>query len=496
MQFRVGLVSLLFFVIAAVATWFVTPAQPQRVLTASAATDRRFVALLPGTRWAVTARVEWTDSGPMRRVAPIRLYDLEAGKESFELIASGELMNFRVGLSPDETLLAISIGDGVATLEVWDLKSGKHLASLPQLCSGWAGRMPDRARWWFSADSRHLAYESLAALENRETATLHVWHRADNQDGPLAPHSDRAAFSPDSRRIAAVVFAAADGKMSPAHVGIFDLTTGEETARLPLEEFQEMILCLAWTPDCRRIAVADRAEAPETTRIIAWNLNDGTTEPLLPPNAFAKEVLLRQFHEMRFSPDGRYLWMSGVPWNSVPTIWDLSTEPPERMGYSHDTDRRLMDRPFAVAGKGPTTQRLWRPGSEIEQAPVLVESQLVIHSVSINPPDELASIAHFNGKSTILDFWETKTGRKVSTFADKAFVGFSANGARFYTLPPFDPTPGEQEVLGEMQARTMEEWDVVPGPPWRWLSLLWTVEGVVAMLAARLLLRKKSPTEL
>ncbi len=492
--------GLLLFLIVSAVTWFVIPAQPRRVLTASIEPDRRFVALFPGSGRALTARREKNNDKDSRLSGPFRLYDLKSGKETVDVIDAGdannasEFPNFKTSLSPGGSLLGISLGFGKTMLQVCDLASGKRLASLPQFYAGYGDV---RAFSWFSPDSQHLAYVSLIGsadqVEN-DTKTgfvsaptpLRVWHRANDRDEVLIADTLGAppAFSPDSRRIAAIVMAA--DHHSYSHVGVFDLSTGQEVARLSLEKFQKFVLCLSWMPDGKHLVLADRTgNDPTTTRITSWDIDAGTTQVLLSRDALPKsrENFVQDIQEMRFSSDGRYIWLREVLMgNSV--IWDLDSSPPKRVGYSRESGFHLSpERPCAVVGESPVTQRLWQAGTAVEQAPILVKSELVIHSVSQNNQGDLVSIAHFDGKATILDFWETKSGRKVSSYVNKTFGGFSEDGERFYVWPPFGQTPGETIVLGQPQARSIEEWGVVPGSPWHLLVIAWCIEGALIVFA-------------
>ncbi len=490
--------GLLLFLIVSAVTWFVIPAQPRRVLTASIEPDRRFVAIFPGTERALTARREKINNTDFRLTGPCRLYDLASGKETVDVIDAsaatnaGKLANFKTSRSPDGSLLGISLGFDTTVLQVCDLASGKREASLPQFYAGWGDV---RAHSWFSPDSQHLAYVRVENDAKPAHSRLRVWHRANDRDEVLIadPLGAPPAFSPDSRRIAAVVMAA--DHHSYSHVGIFDLSTGQEVARLSLEKFQNFVLCLSWMPDGKHLVLADRTGYEyETTRITSWDIDAGTTQVLLSRDALpdSRENFVQDIQEMRFSSNARYIWLREVLMgNSV--IWDLDSSPPKRVGYSRESEFRLSpERPFAVVGESPVTQRLWRSGTAVEQAPVLVKSKLVIHSVSQNNQGDLVSIAHFDGKATILDFWETKSGRKLSSYVNKTFGGFSEDGERFYVWPPFGQTPGETEVLGQPQARSIEEWDVVPGSPWHLLVIAWCIEGVLIAFACRLLSRRLS----
>lgn len=304
-------------------TWIVVPAQPRRVLTASIEPDRRFVALIAGSGRAVTARREKINDQDFRLTAPFRLYDLASGTETLDVIdvgdatSAGELSNFRTRLSADGSLLGVSLGFGKTVLHVCDLASGKRLAALPQFYAGWGEAT---AHAWFSPDSQHLAYQSLAGSSSqvlndaktryvRAPTPLRVWHRAQGRDELLAADAGSVAFSPDSRRIAAFVMAA-DRQMSSSHVGVFDLSTGQEVARLALKKFYDDVLCFAWMPDGKHLVIADRtAEEPRTTRIIritSWDIDAETTQVLLSPDALSlPEGSVQDLQEVRFSSDGR-----------------------------------------------------------------------------------------------------------------------------------------------------------------------------------------------
>lgn len=512
------LIGIVVFVVMAVATWFVVPPQPvriepARVLSPSREPNRRFIAMLPGGRWALTARIEdRKDTTGHYQNTPIRLYDLSAGRETLEVVselvsgddAVGEVQQLRTVLSPDGTLLTVSLDDRTPTtpLYVWDLTSGKRLAILPVVTS-WS--VTDSDVSWYSPDSQFLAYCSTERLPN-EIGDVRVWNRAENGHGAQVPRGDDpVAISPDSKRIVVEVWKEEDD--SPSHLGIYDLRTGMEEARLPIDR---EVASLTWTPDGRYVAIADLPDTGlvsndyATIRVTQWNIETGTRDVLLT----AKEQLNAAIVGMQFSANGRYLALSTV-WHGS-SVWDTASTPPVLIG---NTPRNLQpefsaERQVVIIGephsppklRPSSTLRLWRLGTPIEQATVLLKDESNINNVEFISKGDRIAISYFSRErdTGIVQIWETATGLMSSTFSDVSWAGsstspafearwFAADGNSFFDCPR---SAGQGVHFAPWDAASVQQWDVVDGPSWKWLVGLWIAEAGLTALGAFLIRRR------
>jgi hypothetical protein len=174
-----------------------------------------------------------------------------------------------------------------------------------------------------------------------------------------------------------------------------------------------------------------------------------------------------------FSYDGRYLFLHDRLVGAS-EVWAIDVNPPTRVGYSRAEEfSPTSEKPLAVVGENPVRQRLWKLDTPLDQAPIMLDSELVIQSIQFNSTRSLVSISHFSKENRwILDIWDTTSLNRVSRFNLKGhFSGFSKSEK---TL--FEVSPGESSL-------SLNEWDVIPAPPWRWVIPAWFVEaGLVAWL--------------
>jgi drug/metabolite transporter superfamily protein YnfA len=458
----------LLFLVVAIATLFVIPSQPCRMLKASRESNRMFVRILPGGRWALTARLkkEEDDSGNInfKHLAPMRLYDLQYGKETQDLISSGEMWSTSLAkLSPDGKLLAISIRDNSfsSPLYLWDLESLKLLATLPRNTSTITEQ--DRDICCFSPDGRFVAY--LSATYQNEIAEngyrkisekwhLRLWNKDKGSEVEIDPVSRMSlvTFSPDSKQIA-------------VGLSIYSTSDGSMQSTLKLQAPWASPVVSQWTPNGKNLALlAPTYDHQKPTRIDVTFWNPSTSE--------TRQMVLTPDHNLRldsanFSHDGRYLFLKSSSWSSE--IWALDIDPPTRIGYSRAEDfSPTAEKPFAVVGENPVRARLWKLDTPLEKAPVMLESELVYYSTHFNSDHSLTSISNWNSEFKVLDLWDTSSLKRISRFSlTGGFAGFSNTGKTFFEAPP----PGATSALNE--------WDVSPAPPWKWLIPVWFVEAAL-----------------
>jgi hypothetical protein len=470
-------VGTLVFIVVAISTWFLTPLQPRRVLHASDEPDRVFVRVLPGGRWALTASVKRDEDNfgriNIKNFAPIRLYDLSGGRELQNLISNGEMWSYSLAkLSPDGKLLAVSIQDEFpsASLHIWDLESMKLLATLPRHTSSVMESDGDICR--FSPDGRFVAYPT--STRNVETAEngqvkvaerchLRIWNKDDGIDVEVGPFSSMGlvAFSPDSKHIA-------------VGVSIFNTSDGSHQSTLELPTPYAGPVASQWTPNGESLVlVAPNYDSfnqkPSRIDLTFWNSSTDDTRQI----ALAADASLR-LDSANLSHDGRYLFLQDRTFGAS-EIWAIHMAPPTRVGFSRAEDfGPTPEKPFVVVGENPVTQRLWRIDTPLDQAPVMLESELVIQSIQFNSTRSHVSISHFSNveKKWIVDIWDTTLLKRASRLQlTGRFSGFSNSGNTFFEIPLVE------------SSSYLNEWDVNPSPPWRWLIPFWFAEaGLVVWL--------------
>jgi WD40 repeat protein/serine/threonine protein kinase len=226
----------------------------------------------------------------------VRLWDLTTGQELRSLDSPQD--NFSAlafARNGREVYTASSEG----MLRVWDKQSGKQIRSI---------RTGLSAQPTFSSDGR-------LALFSPFGKGLFIWDMEKGRPIQHIPGLDLAqgyVCSPD-RRLAA-------GFSQGAHDKAFqllDLLSGRERFQFP--EHPDTIICAAFSPDGRRVAMGarERAARPITGLLRVWETKTGKA---------VKHVdnLERPVTALAFSPDGRRLF--GAVEDSIRT-WDLEGSP-------------------------------------------------------------------------------------------------------------------------------------------------------------------------
>ena len=220
----------------------IAAAATDRLIHLIDAKDGEDRAQLAGHRWypwtlAFAARGDLLYSSGWDPV--IRRWDVAARKQLPP--PAGILGTSVVAASPDGRTLAYE--DDSGTIRLVDARGGAELGTL-SLAGSWYTRLA------FSADGRQLA----GGGSTGDRVHVAVWdlpgrrlrHRWDWPKG-RSPNSEVEclAFAPDGTRLAAVVF-----RQSSAY--LWDLTTGEQSARLAHEQVYD----LSFSPDGRSLATA------------------------------------------------------------------------------------------------------------------------------------------------------------------------------------------------------------------------------------------------
>jgi WD40 repeat protein len=244
-------------------------------------------------------------------------------------INTGELLQTRMGLdwhpvgetevAPNSETVATAGRDQVA---IYSLTTGERLMTL-QTETHYTSYIA------YSPDGRYLVNSG-----NGDTSQLTFWDATTGQLlNQFQVNHGALAFSPDSRRLA----------IGGETVQIWDVESQAVVMRL--EEFDNGVYYLAYSPDGRVIATADGAV------IRLWDSQTGASLGILAGENQDSIIALA------FSPNSTHLVSSS--WDGVTVVWDMTTYTPTRLstidgvriyGLAYSLDGKII---FAGWSIGP-----------------------------------------------------------------------------------------------------------------------------------------------
>ncbi|HEY2414122.1 MAG TPA: hypothetical protein VGI40_17890 [Pirellulaceae bacterium] len=363
----------------------------QELLSVSGADEAQFSP--DGRRVAITEGKRVGLSQPDN--SRTKVFDVKSGQIMLSVKDAGGLVAF----SPDSKRLATQSGG----MRVWDLETGDEINHI----KGFYGSN----LLSFSQDGQRLIGGAWGATQvwdvNVEQVSAKKVLFPEVRFG--GPGDSPTATSSDFTRIAGISKIQAFSRKT---IKLFDLQTGQELRTF--NGHKENVLCVAFSPDGKRVASGDgqqndppgRNEAGGSVKV--WGVETGK-------ELFTIANLPRRVLRLKFSPDGKKL--AGTPGDGTMQLWDahsglelfgLSTKPP--------AGGRTLEFAFSSDGKHLAWQgKIWdaETGDELVMLKNAENSLRNIDTSAFSPDGKRvaggAIVGPTNG-DRIIGVWDAETG--------------------------------------------------------------------------------------
>jgi WD40 repeat protein len=351
----------------------------------------------------VDFRSEWVAvSADGKRVAVYRkgdvhVYDTGTGADLGRFPLGGGRRLYRFALSPDGTRIVLCHEEDGAGL--WDVDSGRHLASFPETFAA-----------AFGPGGKTLLLGSAKRVRVWDAVTRKELRRLDGEARLLA-------LSADGRTLAVRGFKG---------LRLWDPTTGDEKRSLavPDEELYPGSDALALSADGGTVALAGHGH------LLAWDCATGKER--------FRRLDGKEYMAVALTPDGRTLtW--GVMYNPMIHRLDLTTGKELTDGSGHAN--HVWAVAFAPDGKGLATGgvdgtvRLWKLGSGGPAAGAVRPSgdsplsTVLVGRFAWSPDGKLLALALSDDEACLRDAATGKLVRTLPGIKDAYAFAFSADGS-------------------------------------------------------------------
>jgi WD40 repeat protein len=392
------------------------------------------------------------------------IHVLDGGRGALALALRGRQETGRwttMAFSPDGQLLA----GGETRASLWNAATGEELPPLPPFRDAVFALA-------FSPDSRRLAAVTVSVQPGHlGESEVQVWDVRGRKELVTFRGQGRiqdVAFAPDGRRLAtAASRRPRDGEFT---VKVWDARTGE--AELTLTNEKAGFNGVAFSPDGTRLAAIDTGH-----RIRVWDSASGRPLFVCGPARGAGSG-----GRVAFSPDGRHLVATG----GAVTVWDAATGKELRTleGSPTDADRLAFSRDGKLlAAAAPDTVVLWdfASGREVSSYPLHGGPLLV--DLAFSPDGTRLAI----GNSGSLDIWEVgvkwqtptavrrrQARERVTAWHRQQALDLSGFAARFHCswLIAREPNEGGHYVLRADANVALGRWDEAAADAARAVELL------------------------
>jgi WD40 repeat protein len=259
---------------------------------------------------------------------PVRLWDLDTGRERLHVVADSKegYVPVTTQLAPDGSWLLTArpgqAGPEGVRLQLWDTDTGRERWSTFISNGSWVDCPPNHL---VAPDGRYIA------CRRNGTLTTDLLLTDTGQVRKTLENAWPLAFTADSRILAVVHYEVSH----PAVVSLWDTETGEPRGRLIGRQLWAG--AAAFSPDGRWLAVGLPSFTNATSAMVElWDWRAGTRVAELEFSLTGP----RQYSGLKFSPDGSLF--VAVSSEGSPLVWDMTQTPP---------------RPVDVAGAAPDRMR-------------------------------------------------------------------------------------------------------------------------------------------